>query len=150
MATMRNRTKVTAVLRETLENTMNSQSQNTRNPGTAQEYISQFSQEIECRVTKKLSKEFSRMESRISVPLSKLDEFLLNPQVRTCSIAVPGTSSNSNSGNREPNGDRFPSHPCPQPMISHHSGNLVNSETEEYPHMATGGPEQKRFTIALT
>ena len=70
----------------------------------AQEYISQVSEEIEGRVTKKLSKEFSRTESRILGALSKPDDFLLNPQVRTCSVAVPGTSRKSNSETRNPLG----------------------------------------------
>ena len=74
----------------------------------AQEYISQVSEEIEGRVTKKLSKQFSRTESRILGALSKLDDFLLKPQVRTCSVAVPGTSRNIDSGNRQPTGDRSP------------------------------------------
>ena len=38
--------------------------------------------------TKKLSQEFSRTESRILGALSKLDEFLLNPQTRTLSGTV--------------------------------------------------------------
>ena len=42
----------------------------------AQEYISQVSEETEGRVTKKLSTELSRTESRILGTLSKLDEFL--------------------------------------------------------------------------
>ena len=101
----------------------------------AQEYISQVSEEIEGRVPKKLSKEFSRTESRNLGALSKLDEFLLNPQVRTCSVAVPGTCRNSDSENREPNGDSSPNDPCPEARISsHHSGNLNGSEVEEYPH----------------
>ena len=135
MATLRNKRKFAAVSRETPENTRNSQSQNTLDPGMAQDYISQVSEEIERRVTKKLSKEFSRTESRILGALSKLDEFLLNPQVRTCSVAVPATSRNSDSGNREPSGDRSPNDPCPEAMVSsHHSGNLNSSEMEEYPH----------------
>ena len=101
----------------------------------AQEYISQVSEDIERRMTKKLSDEFSRTESRILGALSKLDEFLLNPQLRTSSVAVPGTPRNSDSGNREPNGDRSPNNPCPEAMVSsNHSGNLNNSEVEEYPH----------------
>ena len=97
----------------------------------AQEYISQVSEEIEGRVTKKLSKDFSRTESRILGALSKLDEFLLNPQVRTCSVAVLGTSRNSNSENREPTGDRSLDNPCPEVSFSsHHSGNLNSSEVE--------------------
>ena len=34
--------------------------------------------------------------------MSKLDEFLLNPQFRTCSVAIQGTSRNANSGNFNP------------------------------------------------
>ena len=101
----------------------------------AQEYISQVSEEIERRVTKKLSKEFSWTESRILGALSKLDEFLLNPQVRTCSVAVPGTSRNNNSENREPTGDRSLGDPCPETVFSTcHSGNLNDSEQEETHH----------------
>ena len=132
MATLRNERKLAAVSGETPENTRNSQSQKTLNTKMAQEYISQVPEEIELRVTKKLSKEFSWTESRILGALSKLDEFLLNPQVRTCSVAVPGTTRNSNSGNPEPNWDRSPSDPCPEAMnSSNHSGNLNRSEVEE-------------------
>ena len=98
----------------------------------AQEYISEVSEKVEGRVTKKLSKEFSRTKSRFLGALSKLDEFLLNPQVRTCSVAVPGTSRNSDSENREPTGDRSVNDPCPEVMFfSHHSGYLNGSELEE-------------------
>ena len=135
MATLRNRRKLAAVSRETPENTRNSQSQNTLDPQMSQEYISQVSEEIEGRVSKKLSKEFSRTDSRNLGALSKLDEMLLNPQVRTCSVAVPGTSRNSDSGNREPNRDSSPNDHCPEAMVSsHHSGILNNSEVEEYLH----------------
>ena len=104
MATLRNRRKLAAVLREKPENTRNSQPQNTLDPGMAQEYISHVSEEIEGRVTKKLSKEFSRTDSRVLGALSKLDDFLLNPQARTCSVAVLGTSRNNGSENRETTG----------------------------------------------
>ena len=135
MATLRNKRKLGAVSRETPENTKNNQSQNTLDPEMAQKYISQVSEEMEGRVTKKLSKEFSRTESRILGALSKLDEFLLNPQVRTCSVAVPGTYRNSNSENREPTGDRSLDDPCPEVRSSsHRSGNLSSPEVEEYPH----------------
>ena len=43
-------------------------------------------------VTRKLSQKFSSTESRILGPLFKLDKFLLNPQERTQSGTVPGTS----------------------------------------------------------
>ena len=97
MATLRNKKKLAAVSRETPENTRNRQSQNTLDAKMAQDYISQVSEEIEARVIKKLPIEFSRTESRILGALSKLDEFHLNPQVRTCSVSVPGTSRNNDS-----------------------------------------------------
>ena len=135
MATLRKKKKLAAVSRWTSESTGNSRAQNTLDPELAQDYISQVSEEIEGRVTKKLSKEFSRTESRILGALSKLDEFLLNPQVRICSAAVACTSSNSDLENREPTGDRSLNDPCPEVVYSsHHSGHLNNSEVEEYPH----------------
>ena len=142
MATLSNKRKLAAVSRETPNNTRNTQSQNTLHPGMAQEYISQVSEEIERRFSKILSEEFSRTESRVLGTLSKLDEFLLNPQVRTCSVAVPGTSRNGDSDNREPTGDRSLKDPCPETMFcSHHSGNLDGSELEESHHMVTGVQE---------
>ena len=108
-----------------------------------QEYNSQVSEEIEGRVTEKLSKEFSRTESRILGALSKIDEFLLYPQVRTCSAAVPGTSGNNTSENRETTGDRSSDDPCPEVIYSSHlSGHLISPEAEKHPHMVTGGPEE--------
>ena len=111
MATSRNKRKLAAV---SPESTKNSRAQNTIDPELAQDYISQVSEEIEGRVTIKFSKEFSRTESRVLRALSKLDEFLLNPHVRTCSVAVPGISRNSNSENREPTEDRPSDNPCPE------------------------------------
>ena len=104
MSMLRNKGKLSAVSRETPEISRNSQSQNTLDPGMGHEYISQVSEEIEGRVTIKLSKKFSWTQSRILGALSKLDDFLLNPLVRTCSVAVPVTSRNNGSENREPTG----------------------------------------------
>ena len=93
-----------------------------------EEYITQVSDEIEGRVTRKFSQEFSRTESRILGALSNFDEFLLNPQVRTCSVAVPGPSRNNNSENREPTGDRSIDDPCPELVLSAcHTSNLNDS-----------------------
>ena len=145
MSTLRNKKKLAAVSRETPENTRNNQPQNTLDPGMVQESISQVSEEIKGRVTKKLSKEFSRMESRILGALSKLDEFLLNPQVRTCSVAVPRTSGNNDSENREPTGYRSVGDSCPETEVSaYHSSNLNDSEQEEILHSCF---EQNRFKL---
>ena len=104
MVTLRNKRKLAAVSRETPEGSRSSRAQNILDPELTQDYISQVSEEIEGRVTKKLSKEFSKTESRILGALSKLDEFVLDPQVRTCFVAVPGTSWNGNSEKGRPLG----------------------------------------------
>ena len=96
MATLRNKRKLAAVSRETPEGSRGSRGRNVLDPELTQDYISQVSEEIEGRVTKKLSKEFNKTESRILGALSKLDEFLLNPQARTCSV-VQGATRNANS-----------------------------------------------------
>ena len=118
MATLRNNRKLAAVPRETPESTRSERTQNILDPELTQYYISQVSEEIKSRVTKKLSKEFSRTESRILGALSKLDEFLLNPQVRTSYVAVPGTSRSSNLENQGTNGDRPTDDPGPEVEFS--------------------------------
>ena len=76
--------------------------------------------------------------------LSKLGESLLNPQVRTCSVAVQGTSINVNSENRETHGDRSSNDPYPEVgYFPHHSGGLNSPEAETNPHMVTENNPQK-------
>ena len=145
MAILRNQRKLAAVSRSAPEKTRNNPSQNTLHPGMAEEYINQDSKKIKGRVTEELSQESSRTESSNLGALYKLDEFLLNPHVRTCSLSFPGTCRNSNSENREPTGDRSPDDPCPKArFFSHHPGNLNSSELEDYPHMVKGFPEEFR------
>ena len=59
MATLRNKRKIAAVSREISESARIGRTQNIPDPELTQEFISQVSEEIEGRVTKKLSKEFS-------------------------------------------------------------------------------------------
>ena len=106
MATLRNKRKLAAVSRDTQECGRIGQSQNSFVPEMTREYITQVSEEIEGNVNTKLFQVFSRTASRILSALSNLDNFLLNPQVRTCSATVPRTSRNNGSENREPTGDR--------------------------------------------
>ena len=149
MATLRNKRKLAAVSREAPESSSSSRRRNVLDPELTQDYISQVSEEIEGRVTKKLSKEFNKTESRILGALSKLDEFLLNPQVRTCSVAAHGTSRHSNLENRETHGDRSPNDPYLKGgYFPHLSGQLKSSEadmvTETFPHMVTRATEEIR------
>ena len=136
MATLRNKRKLAALEKETQEeHPRNSQSRNTLVPRISEEYITQVSEEIEGRVTKKLSQEFSRTESRTLGALSKLDEFLLNPQIRTYSGTGPGTFRNTNVENQEPNEDRLQDDPHREvgPSI-YQSSHSENSDPDEAPH----------------
>ena len=136
MATLRNKRKLAAVARETQKvHPRNGRSRNTSVPRINQEHITQLSEEIEVKVTEKLSQEFSRTESRILGILSKLDEFLLSPQIRTHSGTVPGTFRNTNVENQEPNEDRSQDDPHPEvgPSVcqSRHS---IDLDPDEAPH----------------
>ena len=154
MATLRNKQKLAAVTRETQEeNPTNDQSRNTSVPRINEEYITQVSKEIEGRVSKKLSQEFSRTESRILGALSKLDEFLSNQQIQTHSRTVPGTFRNTNLENQGTSEDDSQSDPHPEgglfrsqttqnsgPEVGHY---MVTGATERH-GMVTGGSEEIR------
>ena len=96
-----------------------------------EEYIAQIYEKIEGRVTKKLSQEFDKAESRIFGALSKLDEFLLNPQIRTFSGTVAGTFGNADVENQEPGGDRSQNGPHPEVEFSAcRASNVTDSDPE--------------------
>ena len=136
MATLRHKQKIAAVSRDIQEIARNGQSQNTFVPEMTEEYITQVSDEKEGTVIKKLlSQEFSRTESRVLGALSKLDEFLLNPQVRTYSGTVPTTSQNNFSDKREPTGDRSLKNCSPKLEFSvRQATTSVDSDREETFH----------------
>ena len=142
MATLRNKRKLAAVTRETQEeHSRNGQSRNTPVPRINEEYITRVSEEIEGRVTKKLSQEFSRTESRILGALSKLDEFLLNQQIHTHSETVSGTFRNTNVGNQGTNEDDSQSDPHPEAGILR-GQTTQNSGPKDCRDMVTGATEE--------
>ena len=135
MATLRNKRKLAAVTRETQEELpRNGQSRNTSVPRINEEYI-------EGRVSKKLSQEFSRTESRILGALSKLDEFLLNQQIRTQSGTVPETFRNTNVDNQGTNEDNSQSDPHPEAGLFR-SQTTQNSGQEVSPQIRLLGSEE--------
>ena len=131
MATLRNKRKLAAMAKETHGYPRNNQSQNSSAPGITEVYIAQLSEEIEGRVAKKLTQEFSRTESRNLGALSKLDEFLLNPQIRTFAGTVPRTFRNADVENQEPSGDRSKNDPHPEVDVSAcRASNLTDSDAD--------------------
>ena len=137
MATLRNKRKLAAVTREThAENPRNGQSRNTSVPRINEDYITQLSEEIEGRLTKKLSQEYSTTESRILGALSKLDESLLNQQIQTLSGTVPETIRNTNVDIQGTNEDNSQSDPHPEVGLFR-SQTTQNSGQEVYPYLET-------------
>ena len=136
MGTLRNKRKLAAFARKTQEELpRNGQSRNTLVSRINKDYVTQFPEESKGRFIKKMCHDFSRTESGILDALSKLDEFPLNPQVRTQSGTVPRTSWNTDVENQERNADRSLNVPHPEVgssvYRSHHS---VDSDQDEAPH----------------
>ena len=122
--------------RETQEYPRSNQSQNSAAPGISEDYITQVCEDTEGKVTKKLSQEFSRTESCILGALSKLDEFLLNPQIRTISGTTPGTFRDTDFENQEPSGNRSQNDPHPEVEFSaYRASNLTDSDPDETSHI---------------
>ena len=78
--TIRNKRKLAALNKENCEEHPRSNlAQNSNAPRLQEDYITQVSEEIEGRVTKRLSKEFNRTENHILGALARLDDFHMNP-----------------------------------------------------------------------
>ena len=105
MAT-RNKRKLAALNKENCEKHPTSNlAQNSNVSRSQEDYITQVSQEIERRVAKRLSKEFSRTANRILGALARLDAFFMNLLLRDHSGTTPEMSRNAFSTNQETNED---------------------------------------------
>ena len=119
MANLRIQQKIAALNKKKCEeHPQSNMAQNTNVPTSKEDYITQFSEEIEGRVMKKLSKEFSRTESRILGALSHLNKFLLNPLIQGHSGCAQEASRNTPGTNRGTNEDDSQSDPHPEASVS--------------------------------
>ena len=115
METLRNKRKFAALNKENCEEHPGSNlAQNLNVPRSQEDYITQFSEEIERRVTTKLSQEFSRTENRILGALLRLDDFLMNPLIQGYSGTTPETSRNAFGTNPGTTEDDSQSDPHPE------------------------------------
>ena len=131
MATRKKR-KLAALNKENCEEHLRSNLVQNSNVARSQEdYITQVSAEIEGRVTKKLSQEFSRKENCILDALARLDDFLMNPLLQGHSGTTPETSRNKFSINQGTNEDDSQSNPHPE-------AGLLTSGREDRHDMAAG------------
>ena len=108
--------------------------QNSNVPRSQADYITQVSEEIEGRVTKKLSQEFSRTENRILGALARLDDFLMNPLLQGHSGTTLDASRNVFSINQGTNEDDSQSDPHPEAGLltsGPQAHDTVNGVTEQ-------------------
>ena len=118
--TTRNKRKLAALNKENCEDHPRSNlAQNSSAPRSQEDYITQVSEEIEGRVTKKLSKEFSRTENRILGALARLDNFLMNPLLPGGSGTTPEPSRNALSISQGTNEDDSQNDPPPEAGLFH-------------------------------
>ena len=104
--TTRNKRKLAALNKENCEeHPRSSLARNSSAPRSQEEYITQVSEEIEGRVTKRLSKEFSRTENRILGALARLDDFVMNPLLPGRSGTTPEPSRNALNASQGTNED---------------------------------------------
>ena len=131
MAT-RNKKKLAALNEENCEERPRSNLvQNSNVPRSQDDYITQVLEEIEGRVTKKLSQEFSTTENRILGAVARPDDFLMNPLFQGHSGTTPETSRNMSSINQGTNEDDSQSNPHPE------AGLLISGRKDRH-DMATG------------
>ena len=127
-----NKSKLAALNKENCEeHPMSNLAQKSIVPRSQEDFITQVSEEIEGRVTKKLSQEFSKTENRILGALARLDEFLVNPLLPGHSGTTLEMSRNVFSLNPGTNEDDSQSDPHPE-------AGLLNHDREDGHDMATG------------
>ena len=113
--TTRNKRKLAALKKENCEeNPRSNMAQNSGAPRSQEDYITQVSEEIAGRVTKRLSKEFSRTENRILGALARLDDFLMNPLLPGHSGTTPEPTRNTSHHNQGTNEDGSQNDPHPE------------------------------------
>ena len=117
--TTRNKRKLAALNKENCEEHPRSNlAQNSSTPRSQEDYITQVSEEIEGRVTKRLPKEFSRTENRILGALARLDDFLMKP-LPGGSGTTPEPTRNTSVINQGTNEDDSQNNPHPEASLFH-------------------------------
>ena len=113
--TTRNKRKLAALNKKNCEEHPRSNlAQNSSAPRSQEDYITQVSEKIEGRVTKKLSKEFIRTENLILGALARLDDFLMDPLLPGRSGTTPEPSRNALNTSQGTNEDDSQNDPHPE------------------------------------
>ena len=140
----RNKKNLAALNKENCEKHPRSNwAQNSSAPRSQEDYITQFSEEIDGTVTKRMSKEFSSTENRILGALAQLDDFLMNPLLPGYSGTTPEPTRNAINTSQRTNEDDSQNDPHPEAGLFH--GQMTqNSGPEDDHDMVTGATETNR------
>ena len=131
--TTRNKRKLAALNEEKCEeNPRSNMAQNSGAPRSQEDYITQVSEEIEGRVTKRLSKEFSRTENRFLGALAQFDDFLMNRLLLGQSGTTPEPTRNTTHNNQRTNEDGSQNDPNPEAGLFH--GQITRNVSLEKDH----------------
>ena len=105
--------------------------QNSNAPRLQEDYINQISEEIEGRVTIRLSKVFSRTETRILGALARLDDFFMNQLLQGHSGTNPEPSWNTLNTSQGTNEDDSLSDPHPEAGLFHGQMTQISGPEED-------------------
>ena len=131
--TTRNKTKLAELNKENCEEHPRSNlAQNSSAPRSQEDYITQVSEEIEGRFTKRLSKEFSRAENRILGALARLDDFLMKRLLPGHSGTTPEPSRDALNTSQGTNEDDSQNDPRPEADLFH--GQMTRNSGPEDGH----------------
>ena len=147
--TTRNKRKLAAINKENCEEHPRSNlAQNSSAPRSQEDYITQVSEEIEGRVTKRLSKEFSRTENRILGAPARLNDFHMNPLLPGGSGTTPEPTRNASTLSQGTNEDDSQNDPHPEASLFH-GQREQNSGTERDSDIVTGVTERHDMVRAV-
>ena len=105
---------------------------NTNSSRIQEDYVTQVSEEIDGRLTKKLSQEFNKTKNCILGASSRLDGFFQNSQTRADSGLVSETSRNSSRENQGTNEERSQNDSHPEVEVSPSQCNQDLSPEESF------------------
>ena len=144
MATLRNKKKLAALNKENCEeHPRTNMAQNSKVPRSQEDYITQVSEEIEGRVTNRLSQEFSGTKNHTLGALARLDDSLMNPLLQDHSGTTAEASQNALNTSQGTNEDDSQNDTHPEAGIFHNQ-TTQNSGPEHGHDMVTGATEQIR------
>ena len=147
--TTRNKRNLAALNKENCEeHPRSNMAQNSSAPRSQEDYITQVSEEIEGRVTKRLSKEFSRTENRILGALARLDDLLMNPLLPGRSGTTPESTRNTLNTRQGTNEDDSQNDPHPEVGLFH--GQMTQNSGPEDGHDSCYCSELLTTLVELT